>query len=288
MLLGATQVFHEVPTLVESLLGISVSESLVYRSVQAVSEEIEDPCLPSAHLQQIQDQPNGQVYGMMDGSFLFTDDGWKEIKVGRVFLATPNKFIASKWDMGQSEYVAQRGHYENFTEKFETLLPPDSPCKKVFVTDGACWITNWLTKVYPDSLQILDFFHVCEKLATVPQLIACEKGWFDKHKAFLLAGELDVVCSSIRRLKRFEGQPELLNYLEKNAFRMHYDEYRAKNLLISSGPIESAHRTVLQTRMKRSGQRWSAGGCDKMVKLRVAYRSGKASLIINALRKQAA
>ena len=61
-----------------------------------------------------------------------------------------------------------------------------------------------------------------------------------------------------------------------------------KGLMIASGPIESAHRTVLQSRMKRSGQRWSDQGCDTMVKLRVAYRSGKASLITNALLKQAA
>jgi len=91
---------------------------------------------------EIQDDADEQVYGMVDGSFLPMDGGWKEIKVGRVFTATATNSVATKWDMGQSEYVAQRGHYENFTEKFETLLPPDSPCKKVFVTDEACWITN--------------------------------------------------------------------------------------------------------------------------------------------------
>jgi hypothetical protein len=287
VILGATQVFHQVPTLVESLLGISVSEIQAYRTLQAVSEKIEDPSAPSAQLQQLQDQPETTVYGMMDESFLFMDEGWRGIKVGRVFTATPKK-SDNEWDMGQSEYVAQRGHYNHFTEDFEKLLPPESKCKKVFITDGACWITNWLTMTYPDSIQILDFFHVCEKLATVPQLIACEKDWFERHKALLLAGELDIVCSSIKQLKQFQGQTELLNYLEKNAFRMHYDEYRSKKLMISSGPIESAHRTVLQTRMKRSGQRWSEGGCDKMIKIRVTYQSGKSSLITNALSKQAA
>jgi hypothetical protein len=145
----------------------------------------------------------------------------------------------------------------------------------VFVTDGVFWITNWLTKVYPNPLQILNFFHVCKKLATVPKLVACTKDWFERHKALLLVGESDVVCSSIRQLKRFDGQTELLDYLVKNAFRMRYSEYRTKGLMISSGPIESAHRTILQTRMKRSGQRWSESGCDKMIKLRVAYQSGK-------------
>ena len=271
----------------ESLLGIRVSESQVYRCVQAVSNEIEDPCLPSMDLQTIENKPDTQIYGMMDGSFLFTDKGWKEIKVGRVFTATANESV-DKWEMGQSEYVAQSGHYDNFTQQFETLLPPASVCKKVFITDGATWITNWLSSAYPDSLQILDFFHVCQKLATVPKLTTCKKDWFERNKALLLAGNLDIVCSSIKALKGFEGQVELLNYLEKNAFRMRYDEYRAKRFMISSGPIESAHRTVLQTRMKRSGQRWSPDGCDSMVKLRVVYRSGKASLITDALMRRAA
>jgi hypothetical protein len=69
---------------------------------------------------------------------------------------------------------------------------------------------------------------------------------------------------------------------------MRYNRYRDKGLMISSGPIESAHRTVLQTRMKRSGQRWSYKGCDSIVKLRVAYQSGKSALISNALKKRLA
>jgi hypothetical protein len=273
--------------LIDSLLGISVSESQVYRTLQTVSETIEDPSIPSISLQQVQSKPDALVYGMMDGSFLPTDEGWKEVKVGRVFTATLDR-SGKDWNMGASEYVAQRGHYEKFTEKFELLLPPDSACKKVFISDGASWITNWLTEKYPGSLQILDFFHVCEKLAAVPQVTVCDKDWFERQKALLLAGEQAIVCSSIRSMKCFDGQIGLLNYLEKNAFRMHYDTYRSQGLMIASGPIESAHRTVLQTRMKRSGQRWSNGGCDAMVKMRVAYRSGKESLIRNVFIKQAA
>jgi hypothetical protein len=272
----------------ESLLGITVSESQVYRSVRAINEVIEDPYSPSVELQKTQQQVDQQVYAMVDGSFLFTDDGWKEIKVGRVFTATPQTTPALTWKMSQSEYVAQRGHYAEFVQKFQTLLPPESSCRKVFITDGASWITNWITAVYPDSLQILDFFHVCEKLATVPKLVHCKKDWFEDHKALLLAGKSSLVCASIRKLTAFEGQAELLTYLEKNAFRMQYNHYRDKQLMIASGPIESAHRTVLQTRMKRSGQRWSDGGCDAMIKLRVAYRSAKGSLVTKALLKRAA
>ena len=285
MLLGANQVFNHVPELVESLLGIPVSQSQVYRTVQAVSKALEDPSLPSESLRHLQAQAEQQVYGMVDGSFLFTDDGWREVKVGRCFRAAPDATTPFKWQMEPSEYVAQRGNYEDFTAKFELLLAPASACQKVFITDGATWITNWLTKSYPGSLQILDFYHVCEKLAAAAALAACEKEWFAQQKSQLLAGQVTRVCATIRGLKDFEGQAALVGYLEKNAFRMRYDHYRQKGLMISSGPIESAHRTLLQTRMKRSGQRWSDSGCDAMVKLRVAYRSGKAALITKTLKK---
>ena len=55
---------------------------------------------------------------------------------------------------------------------------------------------------------------------------------------------------------------------------MNYPEYLKKNLLIGSGAIESAHRTVLQKRMKQSGQRWSKKGLNNMIKLRTASMSG--------------
>ena len=274
------------PTLVESLLGIAVSESQVYRTIRAIDEVLADPCVPSQEMQQTQNQGKQPVYAMVDGSFLFTDAGWKEVKVGRVFTAIPDATTGLDWHLNRSEYVAQRGHYEKFTRQFEILLPPKSPCKKVFVTDGAAWITNWITTSYPNALQILDFFHVCEKLAAVAARTPCRKHWFEEQKALLLTGEVALVRSSIKELKAFEGKQELLAYLENNAFRMNYALYRKQKLMISSGPIESAHRTVLQARMKRSGQRWSDAGCDAIVKLRVAYRSGKGNHVTNLLKKQ--
>jgi hypothetical protein len=38
---------------------------------------------------------------------------------------------------------------------------------------------------------------------------------------------------------------------------MDYRRYRHNGWLIGSGPIEAAHRTVVQQRLKLSGQRWT-------------------------------
>jgi hypothetical protein len=105
-----------------------------------------------------------------------------------------------------------------------------------------------------------------------------------------LEGKHKKVCKAIEKIENWDvdAKNKLLNYFDNNAYRMKYEEYRKKGMMISSGPIESAHKTVLQVRMKRSGRHWSEGGCDNMIKLRVAYRSEKFGLITQIFIKQAA
>ena len=70
-------------------------------------------------------------------------------------------------------------------------------------------------------------------------------------------------------------------YLRTNRQRLRYDLFRQRGLLGGSGPIEAAHRTLLQVRLKRSGQRWSNDGLDRLVRLRSAIKSPQRSLLTN-------
>jgi hypothetical protein len=54
-----------------------------------------------------------------------------------------------------------------------------------------------------------------------------------------------------------EKRKALLTYLNNNSHRMTYKTFFDKGYLIGSGAIESAQRTVVQHRLKRSGQRWT-------------------------------
>ena len=38
---------------------------------------------------------------------------------------------------------------------------------------------------------------------------------------------------------------------------LRYDLFRQRGLLCGNGPVEAVHRTLIQVRLKRSGQRWS-------------------------------
>ena len=293
VLLGSEHIFGAVPLLAESLLGISVSASSVFRTCQAVSEQIEPTDLQTlsvplkAHLA----DPKQTTYGMLDGSFLLTLEGWQETKVGRVFGAYPYSDIATRelgWTMDDSEYVAHRGHYLHFTRAFEKLFPPQSATRKVVISDGAAWIAPWVSLTYPDAVHILDLFHVLEKVAVVAQDALDTEQWFEQQKQALLASQLTDVLVAIDSIECRDKvqQAQIRSYLVNHRSQMDYADYRSQGWMVSSGPIESAHRTLLQVRMKRSGQRWSEKGCDKMIQLRVAYRSGKAKLITDVFRKR--
>jgi len=63
------------------------------------------------------------------------------------------------------------------------------------------------------------------------------------------------------------------SYLALGAARLRYDLFRQRGLLCGSGPVEATHRTLLQVRLKRSGQRWSIDGLNRLVRLRSALKS---------------
>jgi hypothetical protein len=82
-----------------------------------------------------------------------------------------------------------------------------------------------------------------------------------------------------------EALENLVRYYRTNANRMKYRRYREDGLPIGSGAVESAHRHVLQTRMKRAGQRWALRNARRMARLRAAYRTAGARRFYDAIRR---
>lgn len=279
-MLSAEHPFAHVPPLVRELLGIEVSTSQVYRRTQAAAQ-----ALPAAELDQpcpsVRAAP-GVVYAMVDGSMLFTDAGWQEVKVGRIFQAPAGA------PPGPSQYVAQRGPYGQFTQRFTQVLPANGTAEQVFVTDGALWISNWLQTAYPHATHILDFYHVAEKLAAVALAAQAPPAWLEAQYARLWAGESQLVEAAVANLgQRPPAQAaQLGTYLRTNRPRLRYDLFRQRGLLCGSGPVEAAHRTLLQVRLKRSGQRWSNGGLDRLVRLRTALKSPQKQLVLDLFKNR--
>ena len=66
-----------------------------------------------------------------------------------------------------------------------------------------------------------------------------------------------------------------LNYFRNHRNRMQYKRHRDLNLPIGSGVVESACKTVVGSRMKRSGQRWGTVGGKAILAFRALARSDR-------------
>jgi hypothetical protein len=225
------------------------------------------------------------LYAEVDGSMIFTrDEDWKEVKVGRVFKSSdcidPNG--NSSW-IRHSQYLACLGNSQEFTTKMEELVDSYGQLKArlVFISDGATWIRNWIEDAYPDAISILDYYHAIEHLHQFgePYFKEIDQGeqWMEKQKDLLLDGRVTEVIENIKALAGdHSAAQKLIAYYQANSHRMDYKKYKQIGCgIIGSGAIESAHRTVVQKRMKQSGQRWSSEGAQNMLNLRVTYMNEK-------------
>ena len=222
-------------------------------------------------------------YVMLDGGMVFTrEEGWKEMKLGRVFkgadIITVNK---NRHEITNSQYVAHLGSHHLFLEKLEHELLPIT--NKTIIADGATWIWNWANASYPEATQILDFYHAKEHLCDYAQVQFKEQAekhkWIDEQCLLLLNDKVSDVIQNIKEQKTItktkQQKQSLLTYYTNNSKRMKYKPYRDEGLLIGSGPIESAHRNVIQKRMKLSGQRWTIEGAQQLANLRVLNKSNQ-------------
>ena len=82
-----------------------------------------------------------------------------------------------------------------------------------------------------------------------------------------------------------EALDNLVRYYQNNATRMRYRTLREHGFPIGSGAVESAHRHVLQSRMKRAGMHWEAGNARRMAYLRAAYRTTGAQNVYAAIQR---
>ena len=136
--------------------------------------------------------------------------------------------------------------------------------------------------------------HLCKFAKLFFKEEEIRKTWIEEQKEALLNDKVGEVIAELKNLPKTRSQAKedekqrLIRYYEKNKKRMMYKSFREKGLMIGSGPIESAHRSVLQKRLKLSGQRWSNRGLQAMANLRTLDKSGKWKEMIRLTQKMAA
>lgn len=293
---GVSDVYSVSNDLLNTFLGLDIAISQVYRVTTLLGEQISQPLAePINQPDLVEDEV---IYGSMDGSMILTDSGWQEVKLGRVFSSKSRLVAGDKAD-GQtriklSSYSAHLGTVQEFIPKFEASLGAykTQPEQLVFITDGAIWIQHYIAKVHPKATHILDYYHAVEHLGVFARLAFAHpyvrSQWLDKQQDRLLSDDLDGVLTTLAQLTKLDTvcdseRTKLVAYYQQNRLRMQYGTFRGRGLLIGSGPMEAAHRTVIQCRMKRSGQRWTTDGAQAMLNLRVALKSDRWHLVAKTL-----
>jgi len=148
----------------------------------------------------------------------------------------------------------------------------------VIVGDGAEWIWK-RAQLFPKRCEILDFWHAIEYAWDFARLRYGEESahaasWVHRLATDLRAGHLDAVLTRLGRLRvttpeQGEALARLIRYYTENRTRMRYDEYLRLGYGIGSGAVESAHKQVVQARMRQAGMRWSELGARHLLALRV-------------------
>ena len=282
--LGQEKVFEGASECFLRLSGLSVDAKQIERVCHYYGQLLEDnqQKLISEGGKDKKVVHRDRCYTMLDGGVLLTrEEKWKEMKLARLFDSSQAINISKdRGYIANSTYIAHLGNHKKFLKKVEYHV--DTMAKVVFIADGAKWIWKWVEAMYPEATQILDFYHAKEHLCQWVGLAIKDEvdkqKWIDEQAFLLLNNKVGRVMNNIVQLKVYtpnarKNRKTLLSYYTTHRSRMNYKTYRENNLMIGSGPIEAAHRNVIQQRLKLSGQRWTISGAQQIANLRVAHKS---------------
>lgn len=148
------------------------------------------------------------------------------------------------------------------------------------VGDGAPWIAEKFKENFPDGTFLLDFYHASEYLARAALAIAREKKartWLRRQQGRLLQNQWKKVLRALQvHLEApntdAEATPvrDASRYLSERSEHLDYATAARNGYPIGSGEIESAHRHVVQQRLKLPGAWWSETNAERMLNLRTA------------------
>jgi hypothetical protein len=163
-------------------------------------------------------------------------------------------------------------------------LSPEDRIRLCVVADGAAWIWDRITQLFPTARQILEYSHCAQSLQRVAALQyedAPEQAgeWAEATRARLFVGEVAGVLRDLEQL-----QPEskaagaalanLQDYLHPHRHRLGYSSQRRAGYPLGSGGIEAAHKFISHARLNRSGAGWYQSASNHMLALRCAKYNG--------------
>jgi hypothetical protein len=247
-----------------------------YQQAQQAQVNVERVVLPPAG----RDHARPTGLSLDGGTMNVRGEGWKEFKVGTVYDIVP----ATERDaetgedvvVARGEHIAYRavlGSVDEFAPAYWALaVEREVPQAAEVVTtaDGAEWIWNLTNDYFPQSVQIVDWYHATEHVAQAAEALyphdpAAAQRWQQDKRQALYLGEVDRIITPLETA----GLATEAHYFQTHQRRMQYQAFREQGYPIGSGTVESGIKQFKQRR-PGPGMRWSRPAADRMLVIRAA------------------
>jgi hypothetical protein len=223
----------------------------------------------------------------VDGVILPMRGGGKEARCGVVY--------EPDWQAGRTptDCASLRKEYFATLAERDTLVAtvcarvearrPTETTPVAALGDGADWIWEGYAKHLPHRVEILDFYHVSERLALVATAMqgenapgkAAAREWREAMETELLAWGPFKLLEALQkwqpeRTAAEKVREDQLRYFQNQYHRMQYPEYLRQGFPIGSGAIEGTCKHLASDRFRGAGMRWKLKTAEPLLHLRAA------------------
>jgi len=309
--LSALMPFEQATVILEEAFQLPTAVTSLWRRTQQVGERLQALqeqqrtqalALPQPWEPPIPRQTDKRMGVALDGTIMnIRHEGWKEFKVACVFglgvRRRADPLTGEPTPLAQTintTYVAHLGgpdvigalllseaRRRNWEQAGDTLV----------IGDGASWIWNQAALHFPDSRQLVDWYHAKSHLVEAAKLFkgegtpACDR-WLKANTTTLYQGHaaaiaLELAQAAAAKPANADALSRAAGYFATNAKRMNYLEQREALWPIGSGVVESAAKQF-KARLCGSGMHWSRTGAGNMTTLRAAVLSNRYDALYTA------
>jgi hypothetical protein len=274
-------------------------QALFEQAEEGETRQPEQSSVPDSPMRRLYIETDGVMARMRRGSVPMEEteikrkgDVYREFKVGAVFEGIPGRerseLVPGVFldEPGPIKYIVRHLSAQEFGRHLYALAQScglDRAVEVVVLGDGARWIRRLVEEHFPGARQIIDLSHAREPVWNIANAVygpATSQGaaWANQADDLLSHGKIEELVQMIEKLPPIPAAPDAsrsvpqieADYFRSNAEQMRYPVFRAKGMHIGSGIAEAACKTVVSTRAKRSGMRWTPDGLDAVLALRTS------------------
>jgi hypothetical protein len=250
-----------------------------HQARQSTQVDVERVVLPPAG----QDHAAPKGVSLDGGTLNIREEGWKEFKVGTVYDVVlrpsedPQTHETVELACGANmDYCAVLGSVTEFAPALWHLaVQHELPtAADVSVTaDGAEWIWNTASDLFPDAVQIVDWYHATQHITQAAQALfptdpSAAQRWEHERRNTLFLGQINPITKPLEEA----GLAAQAHYFHTHQRRMAYHEFREQGYPIGSGTVESGIKQF-KHRLAGPGMRWSRPAAQEMLLIRASILS---------------